>query len=167
MLTGSKHRWKMQGTTNILFSYEFQLNGVGKSPLYSVLNSSDFFLTHWLPMTSFPATIWRNFCNNLKRYYLKNGNFFLDFLLHFWNVHKILNHLQKRMSVLAQLFPKLLFPKKVAIERSKMSSFRTPFGNQRCNGFRQPLKDTRHHCNPFFLWISGKLSWKKSALLWS
>ena len=60
-----------------------------------------------------------------------------------------------------------MFPKEVAIETSKRSCFRTPFGNQRVNGFQTPLKDPGHHYYPFFPWIPGKLSWKKSALLWS
>ena len=71
------------------------------------------------------------------------------------------------MSVLAWLFPKLLFPKEVATETSRRSSFRTPFGNQGVNGFLTPLKVARNHYYPFFPWISGKLSWKKTALLWS
>ena len=71
------------------------------------------------------------------------------------------------MSVLAYLLPKLFFPKEVAIETSKRSSFRTPFGNQRVNGFQQPRRDERHHYYPFFQWIPGKLSWKKASLLWS
>ena len=70
------------------------------------------------------------------------------------------------MSVLAWLFPKLLFPKEVATQTSRRSFFRTPFGNQRVNGFQTPLKVGRHHYYPFFPWISGKLSWKKTALLW-
>ena len=69
------------------------------------------------------------------------------------------------MSVLAWLFPKLLFPKEVATETSTRSFFRTPFGNQRVNGFQTPLKVARHHYYPFFPWISGKLSCKKAALL--
>ena len=117
-------------------------------------------------MTSIPAAICRVFCNNFKHFYLKNARLFLDFLLHFWNVHKILNILKKRMSVLAQKFQKLLFPKEVAIETSRKSFFRTPFGNQRVNGFRTPLKIATHHYYPFFPWISIKLSWKKTALLW-
>ena len=52
-------------------------------------------------MTSIPAAICRIFCNNFKRYYLKNGRLFLDFLLHFLNMHEIQNILKKRMSVLA------------------------------------------------------------------
>ena len=71
------------------------------------------------------------------------------------------------MSVLAQLFPKLLFPKEVATETSRRSWFRTPFGNQRVNGFQTPLKIARHHYYPFPPWIPGKVSWKKTALLWS
>ena len=43
----------------------------------------------------------QNLCNNFKRYYLKNGRLFLDFLLHFWNVNEMQNILKKRMSVLA------------------------------------------------------------------
>ena len=118
-------------------------------------------------MTSSPAAIWRIFCNNFKRYYLKNGRLFQNFLLHFWNVHEIYNILKKGMGVLAWLFPKLLFPKQVATETSRMSFFRTPFGNQRVNGFQTTLKDARHHYYPFFPWISDKLSSKKTALLWS
>ena len=59
-----------------------------------------------------------------------------------------------------------MFPKEVATETSRRSFFRTPFGNQRVNGFQTPLKVATHHCYPFFLWIWGKLSWKKTALLW-
>ena len=71
------------------------------------------------------------------------------------------------MSVLAYLFPKLLFPKEVVTETSRRCFFRTPFGNQRVNQFQTPLKVARHHYYPFFARISDKLSWKKTALLWS
>ena len=101
VLTGSKHRWKEQGTTIILFPHEFQVNWVGKSLIYSDLKSSDCSLSHWLPMTNIHSAICRIFCNNFKRDYLKNARLFLDFLLHFWNVHEIQNILKKRMSVLA------------------------------------------------------------------
>ena len=117
-------------------------------------------------MTSIPAAICRIFCNNFKRLFLKNGRLFLDFLFHFWNVHKIYNILKKRMSYLAILFPKLLFPKEVATETSRKSCFRTPFGNQRINGFQTRLNVARHHYYPFLPWIPCKVSWKKTALLW-
>ena len=71
------------------------------------------------------------------------------------------------MSVLASLYPKLLFRKEVATETSGRSCFTTPFDNQRVNGFQTPLKVARHHLYPLFPWISGKLSWKETALLWS
>ena len=60
-----------------------------------------------------------------------------------------------------------MFRKEVATETSRRSCFKTRFGNQRVNGFQTPLKVARHHYYPFFPWISGKLSWKKTALLWS
>ena len=71
------------------------------------------------------------------------------------------------MSVLVSLFPKLLLRKEIATETSRRSCFKTPFGNQRVNGFQTPLKVARHHYYRFFRWTSGKLSWKKIALLWS
>ena len=118
-------------------------------------------------MTSIPAAICWFFCYNFKCSYLKNGRLFVDFLLIFWNVREIYNILKKRMRVLAYLFPKLLFPKEVATETSRKSCFRTPFRNQRVNGFQTTLKVARHHYYPFCPWISCKLGWKKTALLWS
>ena len=44
--------------------------------------------------------------NKLKRHYLKNKVLFLDFLLHFWNVHEISNVLEKKKRILAYLFQK-------------------------------------------------------------
>ena len=39
--------------------------------------------------------------NKYKRHYPKNKKHFLDFLLHFWNVHEIQNILKKKVSILA------------------------------------------------------------------
>ena len=39
--------------------------------------------------------------NNFKRHYLKNKRLFVDFLLHFGNVHEIYNIFKKKMSILA------------------------------------------------------------------
>ena len=39
--------------------------------------------------------------NKFKHHYLKNKRPFLDFFLHFWNVHEIYNILEKKKSILA------------------------------------------------------------------
>ena len=39
--------------------------------------------------------------NKFKRHYLKNKTLFVDFLLHFGNVHAIYNILKKKMSIIA------------------------------------------------------------------
>ena len=39
--------------------------------------------------------------NKFKRHYLKNKRLFADFLLHFWNMHAILNIMMKKMNILA------------------------------------------------------------------
>ena len=69
------------------------------------------------------------------------------------------------MSILALLFLKFLNPKKGVTQMSKWSCFRTPFGNQRVNGFQTLLKSALQHYLPTFPLIKGKLSWRKSALV--
>ena len=46
-----------------------------------------------------------------------------------------------------------------------MSSFSTPFRNQRVNGLETLLKSAQHHYFLIFQWIRDKLSWKMSALV--
>ena len=47
-------------------------------------------------MRSIPVAISTLCDKKFKRLYLKKERLFLDFLLHFWNVHEILNILQKK-----------------------------------------------------------------------
>ena len=56
--------------------------------------------------------------------------------------------------------------KEVATYTSKRSCLKTPFANERVNGFQKLLKWARQHYYPLFSSIRGKLSSKMSALLW-
>ena len=49
---------------------------------------------------------------------------------------------------------------------SKRSCFRTPFANERVNGFQTLLKSARRHYYPLLSSIRGKLSYKKSPSVW-
>ena len=49
---------------------------------------------------------------------------------------------------------------------SKRSCFRTPFANERVNGFQTLLKSARRHYYPVLSSIRGKLSYKKSPSVW-
>ena len=64
-------------------------------------------------MTSIPIAIRRFSDNNFKRLSLKKERIYVDFLLHFRNVHEIQNILEKKKSILAKLLPKLLHPKEM------------------------------------------------------
>ena len=52
-------------------------------------------------MTSISVGISRLSDNKFKRLYLKKKRVFLNFLLHFWNVHEIWNIVKKKKSILA------------------------------------------------------------------
>ena len=56
--------------------------------------------------------------------------------------------------------------KDVITETSKRSCFRTPFANERVNGFQTLLKSPRHHYYSLQSSIRGKLSYKKSPSVW-
>ena len=62
-------------------------------------------------MTSIPAAICRFSGNKFKRFYLEKERPFVDFLLHFWNVHEIWNILNKKE------YPSLIIAEITASER--------------------------------------------------
>ena len=71
--------------------------------------------------------IWRSqFGSN----YLKNEKLFLNFFLHFRNLHEILNISNKKMSFIADLFAILRTQKNVVRYMSKKSRFKGPFDRQ-------------------------------------
>ena len=63
-------------------------------------------------MTSIPAAICRISRNNFKRHYLKNKRLFLDFLLHFWNVHEIERIFKKKDEYPSLIISENIDPKK-------------------------------------------------------
>ena len=52
-------------------------------------------------MTSIPVAKCRFSNNKFKCFYLKKEKHFVDFFLHFWNVHEIEIILKKKKSILA------------------------------------------------------------------
>ena len=69
-------------------------------------------------------------CSQFKCNYLKNENHFLNFLFHFWNLHQNLNILEKKIIVIANVFPKLQIVKDLVRPISKKCHFRTPFDSK-------------------------------------
>ena len=60
----------------------------------------------------------------------KRKNFFLNFLLHFWNLHQILTIFKEKMIVIANVFSKLQTAKVFVRKLSKELRFRIGFGIQ-------------------------------------
>ena len=87
---------------------------------------------------------------------------FIAFLKCAWN----LEHFQKKDEYPSLIISKLLMLKNVATYTSKMSCLRTPFANERENGFQTLLKTARHGYFLLFSSIRGKSSCKESALVW-
>ena len=59
-------------------------------------------------MTSIPAVLYTIFFHSFKRYYLKNGRLFLDFLFHFRNVHEIENIFKKKGECSSLIISKII-----------------------------------------------------------
>ena len=70
-------------------------------------------------------------CNShFKCKYLKKKKYFVNCLLHFWNPHQILDIWKKKMTVIANGFPKLETVKILVRPLSKKRSFRTRFDSE-------------------------------------
>ena len=78
-------------------------------------------------MTIILFLIETNYHNQFGRNYLKNTQLFLNSFLHFQNVHEILKLFKKKMTLIADLFPKLRTPKNAVRYMSKKSRFKVPF----------------------------------------
>ena len=85
------------------------------------------------------------------------SGFFIAFLKCAWN----LDHFQKKDE-----YPGIIFSEIIDTYTSKRSCLRTPFANERVNGFQTLLKSARHHYYSLFSSIRGKLSCKKSPSVW-
>ena len=57
------------------------------------------FFNTLTPMSSIPVAIYWFSGNKFKGFYPKKERRFVDFLLHFWNVHEIENILKKKKSI--------------------------------------------------------------------
>ena len=94
----------------------------------------------------------RIYRNQLKRKYLKNKKKFLDFLLHFWNLHSILFFFKKRYILIVYVFAKLRTGKDVVRQLSKKRPrFKTPFESQHVKGSQTLVKAAWQH----FYYISS------------
>ena len=86
--------------------------------------------------------IWRNqFGSN----YLKKQKLFQNFFLHFRNLHEILNIFKKKMTFIADLFPKLRTPKDVVRYLSKKSRFKGLFERQHGKRVQTLLRSEPQH----------------------
>ena len=89
--------------------------------------------------------IWRN---QFGSKYLKNGKLFHNFFLHFRNLHEILNIFKKKMTFIADLFPKLRTPKDVVRYLSKKSRFKGLFDRQHGKRVQTLLRsEPQHRCH--------------------
>ena len=90
---------------------------------------------------------------------------FSRFFIAFLKFTSSLEHFEKKMSLLAEVFPKILAPKEVDTQMSKRPYIRTRFGEQRVSGYEILLKSAQHNYYRIFRWIWVKLSCKKTVLV--
>ena len=118
-LTSPKNSWNLQKRTFILIFHHIGQNWVTKSCFYSDLRFQDFLLTRWLPTSSIVIVIETLYRYQFKSNYLKSQKFFSNFF--FWLLFAFsasaiyLQRSEKNMSLVGQVFAKLLTPNFVFI----------------------------------------------------
>ena len=102
-------------------------------------------------------------CNSkFKCNYLKNEKLFLNFLLHFWILHEILNILKETMIVIDNVFPKLQTVKIFVRKLPEEHCFRKGFGSQHVKASQMLAKFPWEPLYHVFLSFSVKLITKMS-----
>ena len=121
-------------------------------------------LTHWLPITSILFLIETIQHNQFRCNYFRNKNFFWFFLS---RLKSRLNfeHFPKKMTLVADVFPKLRTPKNVIKSISKKSRFRGSFERQHRKSLQTLLKSERQHLHHIYWSLWKQLTYKKSLLV--
>ena len=102
-----KHWFNLNESAFILLSDHSEGNWVAKVALRHNEYSSDLFLTHWLLMTSIPLIVKTSECKQFRCFSLKNKKFFPQFFSAFFESALNFEHFQKKMTLIADVFPKL------------------------------------------------------------
>ena len=95
--------------------------------------------------------------------YLRNRNFFLNFLLDFWNLQYILNLLKKKMTSSILYFQNYGLRKRGEITVQK-GPFQRILGQANVKQAEALLKFESEHLYPIHWPLPSQLSWKKSLL---
>ena len=105
-------------------------------------------------------------CNSqFKSNYLKNEKPFLNFSMHFWNLHQILNILKEKILVRANVFVKLQTVKNLVWTLPKKCCFRTRFDSQHMKVSQILEKSRTERFYRVFLSCSRIFIWKMSPLV--
>ena len=84
--------------------------------------------------------------------------------MHFQNLHHIFNILNKKMTLIAYVFPKLQTAKDVVRQMPKRAHFRISFGNKHVTGSQILVKSAWQLFYYLLLSLWVKLSWNISLL---
>ena len=86
-------------------------------------------------------------------------------MVHFWNLHQILNILKKNMLFIATLFRKLLTVRDLVTTLTKKHRSRTPFDSQHIKGSKGRVKSAWKNFYHIFSSLCEKLIWKICPLV--
>ena len=97
--------------------------------------------------------------------YLINEKILLHFLFHFWILQQISKTLKEKMTVIANVFPKLQTVKRFVRKLSQEHRFRTGFGSQYVKDSQMLAQFPWERFYHIFLSLSVKLIWEMSPLV--
>ena len=123
------------------------------------------FLNYLTPGDIYPVRDCENLQFFIQMELSQNKKLFLHVLLHFWNLPQILNIFEKKMILVANVFPKVLNVKDLVRPLSKKRRFRTSFDIQHVKGFQALVKSSWEHFYHIF-WSLWRGMTRKISPLW-
>ena len=157
-----KHYCSVDGRTLIPNFPLFQEKWTGKISLWIRSKMLWLFVKTLMGDHMYTADSWEKFLQLVQTQFSLKPKQFMGFLLHFWNLHKILHILKKRMSLMAEIFWKLLTAKNLLTWMRTSCCFRAPFKSESAHVFQTLLKRAHENFYRNFPLFQDKLRWKIS-----
>ena len=133
VLNSQENSWNLQKIYFVPLLLHFERTWVRKSYFQSDLRFQDCLITRWLDAVNILVVISRIYRYHFKSNDLKNHKPFALFCWNIWNLHELSNVLQKKMSLIGQVFLKLLTSKYVLMKMHNRASFWKPFVSECVN----------------------------------
>ena len=165
MLIGVKYLWNLHESVIYHIFSSLWLELIWKISPFLKFEILDVFVNALTPDDKYPVRDSENLQFPVQMKLSQKRKLFVTFLFYLWNLHQILNILGKKMTSIANLFPRLQTVKSLIKPLSQNHRFTKSFDSQKIKGSQTLMKSPGEIFYHIFWSFWGEITWKTSPLL--